>query len=145
MDRSPGSGRRKAIDGGDLARAGSAVTDPRGTVADRVLHPLRRVASPTMRGVRFVPSAIPDVVRIEPDVHRDGRGFFVETYRADALRDAAIDATFVQDNHSRSTRGTLRGLHAQLAPPQGKLVRVVAGEVFDVAVDLRRASPTYLR
>jgi dTDP-4-dehydrorhamnose 3,5-epimerase len=95
--------------------------------------------------MRFVPSAIPEVVLVEPDVHRDGRGFFLETYHAAKFAAAGIAWPFVQDNASRSARGTLRGLHAQVARPQGKLVRVVAGEIWDVAVDIRRGSPTYLR
>ena len=73
------------------------------------------------------------------------RGFFVETYHAERYREGGIDVTFVQDNHSRSTRGTLRGLHAQSRHPQAKLLRVIEGEIFDVAVDIRRGSPTYLQ
>jgi dTDP-4-dehydrorhamnose 3,5-epimerase len=95
--------------------------------------------------VRFVPSAIPGVVVIEPDVHHDPRGFFLETYHAVKYRAAGvgINGVFVQDNHSRSIAGTLRGMHLQLRRPQGKLVRVVEGEIFDVAVDVRRGSPTF--
>jgi dTDP-4-dehydrorhamnose 3,5-epimerase len=93
--------------------------------------------------VRFVPTAIPDVVTIEPDVFRDSRGFFLETYHAGKYRDAGIEGPFVQDNQSRSVAGTLRGLHLQLTRPQGKLVRVIEGEIFDVAVDVRRGSPTF--
>jgi dTDP-4-dehydrorhamnose 3,5-epimerase len=93
--------------------------------------------------VRFVPTAIPDVVIIEPDVYRDPRGFFLETYHAAKYRDAGIAGPFVQDNQSRSVAGTLRGLHLQLTRPQGKLVRVIEGEIFDVAVDVRRGSPTF--
>lgn len=89
------------------------------------------------------PLAIPDVLLIVPDLHRDSRGFFLETWQAEKYAAAGIDATFVQDNHSRSGRGTLRGLHAQLHSPQGKLVRVSSGEVFDAAVDIRPDSPTY--
>ncbi len=95
--------------------------------------------------MKFVRTALPEVVVVEPDVHRDGRGFFLETWHAKKYREGGIDAAFVQDNHSRSARGTLRGLHAQRLRPQGKLVRVLAGEVFDVAVDVRRGSPTFLR
>ena len=95
--------------------------------------------------MEFKPLAIPEVVLVEPDVHRDDRGFFLETYQQRKYAPAGIDLDFVQDNHSRSTRGTLRGLHAQLVHPQGKLVRVVVGEVFDVAVDIRVGSPTYGR
>ncbi|MEM8998263.1 MAG: dTDP-4-dehydrorhamnose 3,5-epimerase [Acidobacteriota bacterium] len=83
------------------------------------------------------------VLVIEPSVFRDERGFFVETYHAGRYREQGLDATFVQDNHSKSKRGTLRGLHAQSRRPQGKLVRCVEGEIFDVAVDMRRGSPTY--
>ena len=92
--------------------------------------------------MKATPTAIPDVVVIEPAVHGDARGFFLETWRADWL---PWNASFVQDNHSRSDAGVLRGLHYQLTRPQGKLVRVAAGRVFDVAVDLRRASATFGR
>lgn len=95
--------------------------------------------------MRVVPTDIPGVVVVEPDVHVDGRGFFVETYHADRYREHGIAAPFVQDNHSRSVAGTLRGLHLQLHRPQGKLIRVIEGEVFDVAVDVRRGSPTFGR
>ena len=93
--------------------------------------------------MRFVPTTIPDVVIIEPDVYRDPRGFFLETYHSAKYRDAGIEGPFVQDNQSRSVAGTLRGLHLQLTRPQGKLVRVIEGEIFDVAVDVRRGSPTF--
>lgn len=95
--------------------------------------------------LRFAPTAIPGVVVVEPHVHRDGRGFLLESYQAEKYRAGGIDAVFVQDNHSHSTRGTLRGLHAQNPHAQGKLLRVIAGEVFDVAVDARRGSPAYGR
>jgi dTDP-4-dehydrorhamnose 3,5-epimerase len=95
--------------------------------------------------VKFVATAIPEVVRVEPDVHRDARGFFVETWRAERWSAGGIPGPFVQDNHSRSKKGTLRGLHAQRQKPQGKLVRVVAGEIWDVAVDIRRGSPSFGR
>jgi dTDP-4-dehydrorhamnose 3,5-epimerase len=95
--------------------------------------------------VRCTPSDIPDVLIIEPDVHRDARGFFVETYRADRYRANGIATPFVQDNHTRSVARTIRGLHMQRKRPQAKLVRVVAGEIYDVAVDLRRGSPTFGR
>jgi dTDP-4-dehydrorhamnose 3,5-epimerase len=95
--------------------------------------------------VRVNPTAIPDVLVIEPDVHVDARGFFVETYQADRYRQHGVEGTFVQDNHSRSVGGTLRGLHLQVRRPQGKLVRVTEGEVFDVAVDVRRGSPSFGR
>jgi dTDP-4-dehydrorhamnose 3,5-epimerase len=95
--------------------------------------------------VRCTPSIIPDVLIIEPEVYRDGRGFFVEFYHADKYRANGIAETFVQDNHSCSAARTLRGLHMQRRRPQAKLVRVIAGEIFDVAVDLRRGSPTFGR
>jgi len=95
--------------------------------------------------VRVEPTAIPDVLVIEPDVHRDGRGFFLETFRAERYAQVGIHGPFVQDNHSRSNRGTLRGLHLQQPRAQGKLIRVVEGAVFDVAVDVRRGSPTFGR
>jgi len=89
---------------------------------------------------------IPDVLVIEPKVFGDDRGFFYESFNGRAFEDATgLRRTFVQDNHSRSARHVLRGLHYQIDHPQGKLVRVVAGEVFDVAVDLRRSSPTFGR
>jgi dTDP-4-dehydrorhamnose 3,5-epimerase len=90
-------------------------------------------------------TAIPDVLVVEPKVFGDARGFFLESWNAQAFANVGIPAAFVQDNQSRSPRGVLRGLHYQIRQPQGKLVRVVAGEVFDVAVDLRRASPTFGR
>jgi len=92
-----------------------------------------------------VPTDLPEVLVIEPQLHVDGRGFFVETYHADRYRQHGICAPFVQDNHSRSVGGTLRGLHLQVRRPQGKLVRVIEGRVFDVAVDVRRGSPTFAR
>ena len=95
--------------------------------------------------MRFTPLAIPEVVLVEPDVHRDSRGFFLETYHRLKYGDGGIAVEFVQDNHSRSEHGTLRGLHAQTEHVQGKLVRVVQGAVFDVAVDIRRGSPTFGR
>lgn len=96
--------------------------------------------------MKATPTAIPDVLVIEPKVFGDARGFFFESFNARAFRDATgLDESFVQDNHSRSARGVLRGLHYQIRQPQGKLVRVVRGAVFDVAVDLRRASPTFGR
>jgi len=95
--------------------------------------------------MRALPTALPGVLLVEPVVHRDSRGFFLETYHQQRYREAGIAGTFVQDNHSRSVRGTLRGLHFQLRRPQGKLVRALAGEMFDVAVDIRRGSPTFGR
>ncbi|HSI80611.1 MAG TPA: dTDP-4-dehydrorhamnose 3,5-epimerase [Solirubrobacterales bacterium] len=94
---------------------------------------------------RRVDTGIDGLVLIEPEVHRDERGFLVETYRADTWRALGVDAEFVQDNHSRSAAGTLRGLHFQLRPGQSKLVRCARGRIWDVAVDLRRDSPTYGR
>ncbi|MBN1595536.1 dTDP-4-dehydrorhamnose 3,5-epimerase [candidate division FCPU426 bacterium] len=96
--------------------------------------------------MKFTPLAIKDVVCIEPRVHGDGRGFFLETYHAPRFAENGLPVDFVQDNHSRSARGVIRGLHYQ-APPreQGKLIRVVRGAVFDVAVDIRRDSPTFGR
>jgi len=91
------------------------------------------------------PTAIPDVKLVEPKVFGDSRGFFFESWNRRSVAAAGIDVDFVQDNHSRSRRGVLRGLHYQVERPQGKLVRAVAGEVFDVAVDLRRRSPTFGR
>jgi dTDP-4-dehydrorhamnose 3,5-epimerase len=95
--------------------------------------------------VRFAPTDLPGVIVVEPDIHRDGRGFFLETYHAEKYRSGGIDGRFVQDNHSQSVAGTLRGLHLQLRHPQGKLIRVIEGEIFDVAVDVRRGSPTFGR
>ena len=90
------------------------------------------------------PTAIPDVLLIEPTVHEDERGFFLESYhKRRFLERLGIEAEFVQDSHARSTRNVLRGLHYQVVRPQGKLVRVVVGEVFDVSVDLRKGSPTF--
>jgi len=94
--------------------------------------------------VKVTPTRIPDVLIIEPDVFTDERGFFFESWHKRRFIEHGLDWEFVQDNHSRSVRHTLRGLHYQLRRPQGKLVRVTAGEIFDVAVDLRRRSPTFL-
>ena len=93
--------------------------------------------------MEIIQTSLPGVIVIKPKVHEDARGFFMETYRAEALAKAGILDNFVQDNHSRSTRGVLRGLHYQLRQPQAKLCRVVSGEVFDVAVDVRLGSPTF--
>jgi dTDP-4-dehydrorhamnose 3,5-epimerase len=93
--------------------------------------------------MEFMPARIPDVVVIKPEVFGDDRGFFMETWEARRFAKAGIDVEFVQDNHSKSSQGVLRGLHYQIRRPQGKLVRVVAGEVFDVAVDLRRSFGTF--
>ena len=93
--------------------------------------------------MKLIPTSLPGVLIIEPRVFRDERGFFLETYHAQRYREAGLDAAFVQDNHSRSMRGTLRGLHWQAERPQGKLVRVLVGEIYDVAVDIRPDSPTF--
>jgi dTDP-4-dehydrorhamnose 3,5-epimerase len=95
--------------------------------------------------MRFLRLDIPELVLVEPDVYRDPRGFFLETYHLRKYQEGGIRETFVQDNRSRSVRGTLRGLHAQRRKPQGKLVQAIAGEIFDVAVDVRRGSPTFGR
>jgi dTDP-4-dehydrorhamnose 3,5-epimerase len=96
--------------------------------------------------LNVIRTEIPDVVIVEPKVFGDDRGFFFESFNAKAFEEATgVTRTFVQDNHSRSSRNVLRGLHYQIQHPQGKLVRVVAGEVFDVAVDLRKSSPTFGR
>jgi dTDP-4-dehydrorhamnose 3,5-epimerase len=93
--------------------------------------------------VKFVETSLPGVIRIEPIVHRDDRGYFMETWRSGHFADNGIISDFVQDNFSQSSQGTLRGLHYQNEQSQGKLVRVVQGEVFDVAIDLRKSSPHY--
>ncbi len=93
--------------------------------------------------MRFETTRIPGVIVVEPTVHRDRRGFFLEVYHAAKFREGGIPETFVQDNHSKSVGGTLRGLHGQLHHPQGKLVRAIEGSIWDVAVDLRRRSPTF--
>jgi dTDP-4-dehydrorhamnose 3,5-epimerase len=92
--------------------------------------------------LKITPTTIPDVLLLEPAVHGDHRGFFMETFRQSWFDEHAPGVQFVQDNHSRSSQGILRGLHYQRRQPQGKLVRVVAGEIYDVAVDMRTASPT---
>lgn len=94
--------------------------------------------------MKVIRSSIPDVLILEPKVYGDERGFFFESYNEKVLAEVAgITAHFVQDNHSRSAKNVLRGLHYQIKQPQGKLVRVIAGEVFDVAVDIRKSSPTF--
>jgi dTDP-4-dehydrorhamnose 3,5-epimerase len=95
--------------------------------------------------VHVVATDIPAVLIIEPEVYFDGRGFFVETYHAERYRACGIEGPFVQDNHSRSIGGTLRGLHLQLDRPQAKLIRVIEGEIYDIAVDVRRGSATFGR
>lgn len=94
--------------------------------------------------MKVTATKIPDVLILEPKVFGDERGFFMESFNAKKFSQATgLDVTFVQDNHSRSSKGVLRGLHYQLQQPQGKLVRVVSGAVFDVAVDIRQSSPTF--
>ena len=91
----------------------------------------------------FTPTEIPDVIQIEPHLFGDARGFFMETYQVAKFVEGGITAQFLQDNHSGSRQGSLRGLHYQIRRPQGKLVRVIVGAVYDVAVDIRRSSPTF--
>jgi len=93
--------------------------------------------------MKVVPTPLDEVLLIEPRIFRDERGFFLETFNAGHLSGTALDAAFVQDNHSRSTAGVVRGLHYQLNNPQGKLVHVARGRIFDVAVDIRRGSPSF--
>jgi len=93
--------------------------------------------------MKIIETTLPGVLILEPKVFGDERGFFVETYREQVFAEAGLNLTFVQDNQSRSRRGVLRGLHYQLQQPQGKLVRAARGRVFDVAVDVRRGSPTF--
>jgi dTDP-4-dehydrorhamnose 3,5-epimerase len=101
----------------------------------------KRIAT---NGLTATPTEIPEVLIIEPKVFGDQRGFFFESFNQEAFNQVAgLDANFVQDNHSHSGKGVLRGLHYQIQQPQGKLVRVVSGEVLDVAVDIRRSSPTF--
>jgi len=93
--------------------------------------------------MNIIPTEIPDVLVLEPKVFGDERGFFYESYNRRAMTEAGIPDDFVQDNHSRSAKGVLRGLHYQIQNTQGKLVRVISGSVYDVAVDLRKSSPTF--
>lgn len=95
--------------------------------------------------MKVIETSLPGVKLIEPRVFGDERGFFLESWNSEAFAAAGINAVFVQDNHSRSSRGVLRGLHYQIRQPQGKLVRVTCGAVFDVAVDMRRSSPQFGR
>jgi dTDP-4-dehydrorhamnose 3,5-epimerase len=95
--------------------------------------------------MKFTPLSLPGLILIEPDVHKDERGYFLETYHHRKYREGGLDAAFVQDNRSRSVRGILRGLHAQRKRPQGKLICAVEGEIFDVAVDIRPGSATFGR
>ena len=93
--------------------------------------------------MKFTPTSLPDVLLIEPKVFPDPRGFFLESYQKKNFAEAGIPFDFVQDNHSKSCQGVLRGLHYQIKQPQGKLLRVIAGEIFDVVVDIRKHSPTF--
>ncbi len=94
---------------------------------------------------KFIETGIQDMYVVEPEVFGDSRGYFMETYNYKEFKEAGMDMVFVQDNQSKSKKGVLRGLHFQIKHPQGKLVRVISGEVFDVGVDLRKTSPTYRR
>jgi dTDP-4-dehydrorhamnose 3,5-epimerase len=111
--------------------------------ATRPLSFTRLVLAKLPGAVRTVPTRLAGPILLAPDVFGDRRGFFVETFRADAWAAAGIGETFVQDNHSRSVRGTLRGIHFQTSPGQAKLVRCARGAILDVLVDLRRGSPTF--
>lgn len=93
--------------------------------------------------MKAIPTAIPEVIVLEPRVFGDQRGFFLESYNERVFQEMGLPTRFVQDNHSKSLRGVLRGLHYQLGTPQGKLIRVLQGEIYDVAVDLRRSSPAF--
>ena len=94
--------------------------------------------------MRFIPSpTLPEIIIIEPDIFEDSRGFFIEMYHKEKFQEAGINENFVQDNRSRSKKGTLRGLHYQVKNPQGKLIWALSGEIFDIAVDIRRKSPTF--
>jgi dTDP-4-dehydrorhamnose 3,5-epimerase len=93
--------------------------------------------------MRVIPTELPEVLVIEPTVHRDARGFFFESYNAERYVNSGIKGSFIQDNHSRSVKDTVRGLHLQVRRPQAKLIRVLLGEIYDVAVDVRVGSPTF--
>ena len=93
--------------------------------------------------MQFIPTSLPEVILVVPTVYEDERGFFLESYQKERFAAAGISFDFVQDNHSASVQGVLRGLHYQIRQPQGKLVRAVVGEIYDVAVDIRRSSPTF--
>src|SRR6185295_6377625 len=114
-----------------------------GHVRPRAPRAGSRAGERGLPAVRFLPRELPEVILVEPEVHGDDRGFFLETYHQRKFADGGVTAAFVQDNHSYSVRGILRGLHAQIKKPQGKLVRTVVGEIFDVAVDIRPDSPTF--
>jgi len=93
--------------------------------------------------MEFVPTRIPEIILVKPKIYEDSRGYFMEVYREDRFSIEGISRNFVQENQSRSQKGVLRGLHYQIRQAQGKLVRVLSGEIFDVAVDIRRSSPTF--
>ena len=93
--------------------------------------------------MKFIKTSIPEVIVVEPQVFGDHRGFFLETWEKNKFKESGIDSDFVQDNHSKSSQGTLRGLHYQIQHPQGKLIRVIQGEIYDVAVDIRKNSSTF--
>src|SRR5258706_16361194 len=95
--------------------------------------------------MKFIPTIIPNVIIIEPRIFADERGFFLESYQKQRFSEAGIPFDFVQDNHSKSQQVVLRGLHYQIQQPQGKLVRVIAGEILDVAMNFRKSSPTFGR
>ena len=95
--------------------------------------------------MEFTETSLPGVILVKPKVHQDTRGFFLETFHSSKYADGGIPGPFVQDNHSKSIKGTLRGLHSQSRKPQGKLVRAIEGVIYDVAVDMRRGSPTFGR
>ena len=123
---------------------------PTGTKTDRPFGPLRSRRqdghlNERLPPLKIEPAEIPDVLLVTPHVFKDDRGFFMETWHERKFREQGLDLRFVQDNHSKSRRGTLRGLHFQNPHPQGKLVRVVVGAVYDVAVDIRRGSPTFAK
>src|ERR1700731_3064291 len=104
-----------------------------------------QASSPAVNAMKKIPTSLPGVFVLEPRIFRDERGFFLESYNQHVMAEAGIAEEFVQDNHSSSTRNVLRGLHYQVKSPQGKLVRVVEGEIIDVAVDLRRSSKLFGR
>jgi dTDP-4-dehydrorhamnose 3,5-epimerase len=124
----------------DLLNRRAIVTNPRVIFSFEDIEYLLKVAIEKMK---ISHSEIPDVLIIEPQVFEDQRGFFMETYQAQKFAEVGIKHSFVQDNHSRSKQGTLRGLHYQIRHVQGKLVRVISGEIYDVSVDLHRSSPTF--
>jgi dTDP-4-dehydrorhamnose 3,5-epimerase len=122
-----------------VAHPNSAFPAPKYRFA--IIH--KQTTSEESKSMRFNPTDIPEVILIEPEVFGDARGFFMETYHAVRFAQAGIQADFVQDNHSGSRQGTLRGLHYQIRQSQAKLIRVISGAVFDVVVDIRRSSPTF--